>query len=65
MGILAIIVGQLPTLHSLRYLNGVSMLVTYCFSIMAVVIAIYQGHKYNTPKNYGEPHISNALLTRA
>jgi hypothetical protein len=31
------------------------MIVTYSFSIMAVVISIYQGYKYDTPKDYGEP----------
>ena len=42
MGALALLMTQLPTLHSLRYANGIGMLVTYTFSFLSIILAIYQ-----------------------
>ena len=39
----AMIGTQLPTLHSLRGINGVGMLSTYLFCLLTIIIAIYQG----------------------
>ncbi|KAK9866638.1 hypothetical protein WJX84_008980 [Apatococcus fuscideae] len=41
LGGVAIILTQLPTFHSLRYINGISMCCTYCFTIIAFSLAIY------------------------
>ena len=34
---------QLPTLHSLRFINGFSMIVSYTFATLSVIINVYQG----------------------
>ncbi|KAK9812218.1 hypothetical protein WJX73_004919 [Symbiochloris irregularis] len=46
MGGIAMLFTQLPTFHSLRYINGFSMLSTYTFAICSMVISLYQGYKY-------------------
>lgn len=41
------------------------MVITYSFSFMAIIISIYQGHKYNTPKDYGEASQKDTRSTLA
>lgn len=53
MGCITVLCAQFPTLHSQRLLNGITMLNTALFSLLAVILSIYQGWKYRTPKDYG------------
>ena len=53
MGCVTVMCAQVPTIHAQRMLNGVAMANTAGFSLMAVVLSIYQGLKYHTVKDYG------------
>ena len=64
MGVATIFCAQAPTLHSQRLLNGIAMANTACFSLMMVVLSIYQGLKLKTIKDYGKAH-AIALLQEA
>ena len=53
MGCVTMMCAQVPTIHAQRMLNGIAMANTAGFSLMAVVLSIYQGLKYHTVKDYG------------
>ena len=42
-----------------RFINMLNMLNTYLFTIVALIVAIYQSAKYDLPRDYGV-HGSNA-----
>lgn len=58
MGCVTVITSQVPTLHSQRILNGIAVVNTALFALMAVILSIYQGRKYNTVKDYGRIPLS-------
>ena len=53
MGCVTVMCAQVPTIHAQRMLNGIAMANTAGFSLMAVILSIYQGLKYHTVKDYG------------
>lgn len=46
MAAFAMVATQLPTLHSLRLINGVCMLTTYAFTFISIGLAVYQHQHY-------------------
>ncbi|KAA6428267.1 MAG: hypothetical protein FRX49_01863, partial [Trebouxia sp. A1-2] len=59
MGVICMLFTQLPTFHSLWFINLLNMLNTYLFTAVALIIAIFQSAKYDLPRDYGV-HGSNA-----
>ncbi|KAL0055616.1 hypothetical protein WJX82_002469 [Trebouxia sp. C0006] len=59
MGVICMLFTQLPTFHSLWFINLLNMLNTYLFTAIALIIAIFQSAKYDLPRDYGV-HGTNA-----
>lgn len=59
MGGAVMLFTQIPTFHSLWFINMLNMLNTYLFTAIAMIVAIFQTTKYDLPRDYGV-HGSNA-----
>eukprot|EP00250_Pteridium_aquilinum_P001400 c11596_g1_i1 orf=577-1980(+) len=51
-GLVMLLLSQLPSFHSLRYINLLSLLMCLGYSALAVGGSIYAGRHHSTPKDY-------------
>ena len=53
MGGAVMLFTQIPTFHSLWFINMLNMLNTYLFTAIAMIVAIFQTTKYDLPRDCG------------
>ncbi|KAH7293806.1 hypothetical protein KP509_28G043100 [Ceratopteris richardii] len=51
-GLMMLLLSQLPSFHSLRYINFLSLLMCLCYSVCAVGGSIYAGHHQSRNSDY-------------